>query len=131
MTTRDPFSGHRMPGPDQLGWADVGADMQELARDWVTLWQSELAGGAADREMQETWQRLLALWAGAAGALLAGSFPGGAVHGRSDARRPGTPPAAGPAPAAAASDARDAEIDRLAQRVAELERRLAGHAGER
>ncbi|HEY2132197.1 MAG TPA: hypothetical protein VGH36_04370 [Acetobacteraceae bacterium] len=120
MTARIPPSGYRMPGQDSGDWGSMGRDMQELARDWVTLWQSELAGGAADREMQETWQRLLALWAGAASAVLAGS-----VHGGADVRRPGPPAAARPSPAAAASDARDAEIDRLAKRVAELERRLA------
>ena len=37
------------------------------AADWITLWQSELAALAADREAQETWQAMLALWAGAAG----------------------------------------------------------------
>ena len=43
-----------------------GASLHELARDWITLWQSELAALAADREAQETWQALVALWAGAA-----------------------------------------------------------------
>src|ERR1700723_2618756 len=42
-----------------------------LARDWITLWQSELAAIAADREAQESWQAILALWGGAAGAMLA------------------------------------------------------------
>ena len=45
-------------------------DLEALARDWITLWQSELAAIATDREAQESWQAILALWAGAAGALL-------------------------------------------------------------
>ena len=45
----------------------AGEALQELARDWITLWQSELAALAVDREAQETWHVLLSLWAGAAG----------------------------------------------------------------
>ncbi len=45
----------------------AGEDLQGLARDWITLWQSELAALAVDREAQETWHVLLSLWAGAAG----------------------------------------------------------------
>jgi hypothetical protein len=95
-------------------------ELQELARDWITLWQSELAALATDREAQETWQTLMALWAGAAGAMLqalprAGHDGGGARS--SYAPRPAAAPAA--------PDPRDAEIERLARRVAELERRLA------
>jgi hypothetical protein len=99
-------------------------DLQALARDWITLWQSELTAAAADRELQETWQTLAALWAGVAGAMVQGmprGVPDGAA-GLPSARPPAAPRAA---PFAAASDARDAEVDRLARRVAELERRLA------
>jgi hypothetical protein len=102
-------------------------DLQALARDWITLWQSELSAAAADREVQETWQMLASLWAGVAGSMLRG-LPRGAPDGRGFAAAPagaGTAAPARPAPAAAAPDARDAEIDRLAGRVAELERRLA------
>lgn len=98
-------------------------DMQALARDWITLWQSELAAAATDREMQETWQSLAALWAGVAGAMLHGlprGLPdGGGISGA------GAAAPARPAPADAAPDARDAEVERLARRVGELERRLA------
>ena len=97
-------------------------DLAKLAQDWVTLWQSELAAISADREAQEIWRSLLAVWAGvAASAMKAlprhdGISPGGG--GSADAPRA--------AAAAAASDPRDAEIDRLASRIAELERRLDG-----
>jgi hypothetical protein len=103
-------------------------DLAALARDWVTLWQSELAAIAADREAQESWQAILALWAGAAGALLAAAPrahtttapPHDSATGRAGAAAP-----PGAAAAAAAPDPRDAEIDRLARHVAELESRLA------
>jgi hypothetical protein len=103
-------------------------DLQQAARDWITLWQSELTAAAADREWQESWQTLAGLWAGVAGAMLQ-QLP----RGLPDVRPAGAAPPGGagaaaparPAPAAAASDARDAEIERLAGRVAELERRLA------
>ena len=98
-----------------------GASLHELARDWITLWQSELAGLAADREARETWQAMVALWAGAAGAMLDGvPRPGD----RAD-RRTGSTATPGATPAAAAPDPRDAEIGRLVGRVSELEQRLA------
>jgi hypothetical protein len=106
------------PGPDP-----PAPDFHELARDWITLWQSEVSAVAADREVQEGWQALAALWAGVAGAMLAGPRRGPA-----DVDASGQPGAAAPAraaPAAAAPDPRDVEIDRLGDRIAELERRLA------
>jgi hypothetical protein len=117
--------------PDDAGHGDAPPDfdlpppdLQGLARDWITLWQSELAAMAVDREAQETWQTMLALWAGAAGAMLAA-----APRERPGAGRSGGPArpaaAAGTAPAAAAPDPRDAEIERLARHVRELEARLA------
>jgi hypothetical protein len=100
-----------------------GASLHELARDWVTLWQSELAAVAADREAQETWQAMVALWAGAAGAMLNGvSAASRQGDGAERRTRSAAPP--GTAPAAAAPDPRDVEIERLVGRVAELERRL-------
>jgi len=108
-------------------------DLLELARDWITLWQSELAALAADREAQESWQTLLALWAGTAGTMLAAAprgWPGG--FGERADRRAGSAAAPGPAPAAAAPDPRDAEIERLNRRIGALEQRLADiERGER
>jgi hypothetical protein len=119
------------PGSDPSHTAGA-PDLQQVARDWITLWQSELTAAATDRELQETWQTLAGLWAGIAGAMVH-AMP----RGLTDNGRPHTPGAAAPAraaPAAAAPDARDAEIDRLARRLADLERRLAdvergGHDG--
>ena len=42
-------------------------DPRKLAQDWITLWQSELSAMAADPEMRESWQTLMALWAGTNG----------------------------------------------------------------
>jgi hypothetical protein len=114
-------------------------DLEALARDWITLWQSELAAIAADREAQESWQAILALWAGAAGAMLAAAprawpshaSPGPAAHSHAQPShehpdgRAGTAAPPGTEAAAAAPDPRDAEVDRLARHVAELESRLA------
>lgn len=99
----------------------AGLDLAQLARDWITICRSELAALAADQEAQETWRTLLALWAGATESVLA-AMPH-ATRDRADGR---AGPAAAPRPAAvaAAPDARDAEIGRLATRLAELEQRL-------
>jgi hypothetical protein len=103
-------------------------DPRQVAQDWITLWQSELAAAAADRELGETWGTLAGLWAGIAGAMVQFA-PRGVADDRSGFPSPpglaGAAAPARPAPAAAAPDARDAEIERLARRVADLERRLA------
>jgi hypothetical protein len=115
------------PAPGTAAADPQGADMQRLARDWITLWQSELTAAAADRELQETWQTLAGLWAGVAGAVLA-ALPRGLPDGptrHAAAPGPGAAAPARSAPPAAAPDPRDAEIQRLARSVAELERRLA------
>ena len=103
-------------------------ELDSLARDWITLWQSELSALAADREAQEAWTALLGLWAGAAAAFLAAApraVPGFATSFRHDPGPAGPAAAPRPAPAAAAPDPRDAALDRLNRRLAELEARLA------
>src|SRR6202012_263911 len=136
------------PGRDE---SDAGPDLRKLAQDWITLWQSELAGLAVDREAQETWHAMLGLWAGAAAAMLRamprddqaaaaarGWDPGQRASARpsptgGEARarhehaegRAGAAAAAGGATAAVAPDTRDAAIERLTRRIAELDARLA------
>jgi len=109
----------------------------ETWQDWVTIWQSELNALATDREPQQIWLRLVESWAvraRAAGAFLpacAQSMPG---HDGASGRAPAEPSARA-APSAAAPDAGDSErqradLERLARRVAELERRLAELGGD-
>jgi hypothetical protein len=106
-------------------------DPRKLAEDWITLWQSELTAMAADPEMRESWQTIMTLWAGTMSAMLRGPLghtapraPHAERHDRTG-RQTGPHDAPRAAPAVAASDARDAEIERLARHVATLERRLA------
>ncbi|MFN6956295.1 MAG: hypothetical protein ACK4PG_16020 [Acetobacteraceae bacterium] len=108
-------------------------DLDSLAEDWIALWQSEIAGLAADPELAEQWAAWAALGAAwmRAAAAAAPRFRGPAGH-----DGPAAPPR--PAPAAAASgpggDARDGggrdpARDAMAARLAELERRLADLEG--
>ncbi|MEJ0048253.1 MAG: hypothetical protein WDN04_20605 [Rhodospirillales bacterium] len=96
-------------------------DPQAQARDWITIWHSELTAMATDRELVDGWARLVTLWAEAA-ERAARLLPGGVPDGAAGRAGPAAPP--GPAAPVAAPDARDATIQRLADRVAELERRL-------
>jgi hypothetical protein len=126
-------------------------DLEGLAEDWIALWQSEIAGMAADRETAEAWAAwaaMAAAWMRAASTpqrppvppalmawLSAGNplWPGMAAH-------DGAPPP--PRPEAAADASRPqhdagrggehngplggADAERaLLHRIAELERRLA------
>jgi hypothetical protein len=101
-------------------------DPRKLAQDWITLWQSELSAMAADPELRESWQTVMALWAGTMAAVMRAQ-PREKAAGRHDRTggQAGAADAPRSAPAPAASDARDAEIERLARNVAVLERRLA------
>ncbi|HYF06960.1 MAG TPA: hypothetical protein VD970_05020, partial [Acetobacteraceae bacterium] len=85
-----------MSGPDEL---------EQLAEDWITLWQSEIAGLAADPELIEAWAAFAALGAawGRAMAAMPAAMARGAPHDRAAA-----PPRAAPAADASgpAGDAR-------------------------
>jgi hypothetical protein len=116
------YSGRGDPHPSD------SPDLRQLAQDWITLWQSELTAMAQDREAQETWQAMLALLAGMAGAWLSGMPAGhGETRGNDEraGKRAGAEPAPRPEAAPAAPGPRDAEIERLARHVAALEARLA------
>jgi hypothetical protein len=131
-------------GPGDGAEAAPQPDLAALARDWIELWQSELAALAADPETAETWARLAALWAGMAASGLA-AMPRGFADERFGAGHtpgfgpggffPAAPGFAGaaqpprPAPASAPPDAGGAAAHRLLERVLDrldaIERRLA------
>ena len=108
-------------------------DLDSLAEDWITLWQSEIAGLAADPELAEQWAAWAALgaaWMRAATAM-APRFRGGPAH-DGPAAPPRPAPAAAPSgPGGPAGAGRDDEParDAMARRLAELERRLADLEG--
>ena len=87
--------------------------------DWITIWHSEWAALAVDRELQEAAQRTADAWAAATLALAAAADatgPAGAVA------------ATRPAPVVDAPDARGADLAALNARVEQLERQLAALA---
>ncbi|MGE4480348.1 hypothetical protein [Acidocella sp.] len=92
---------------------------ENLAKDFVAVWQSELTAMAADRELRESWAATLGLWAQAANAAAA-MLPHDPAPGSPRAAQPPRP-----APAAAASGPGVDEVEQLSRRVAELEQRLA------
>jgi hypothetical protein len=107
-------------------------DLDALARDWITLWQSEIAALAHDREAAETASRMAAIWAGLAATWLrAAPAPAAApsAPGAHDAPAARAADASGAASAAAAPDAGlDAVrqlLGDLAERLGGIERRLA------
>jgi len=120
----DGWEAAREAGRGGTGNGRVDSRLQSLAQDWITLWQSELSALAADPELREAWQTMMALWAGTMTAAVRAMPRAPAPH-DSTARSPGPAETPRAAPAAAAPDARDAEIERLARHVAALERRLA------
>ena len=90
-------------------------DLARFLQDWTALWREELRAQSSDTEgsagAMELWRAAMTAWTSAFG------IP------------PLAPAAAGEPPrtpaTAAASDARDAEVQRLAGRIDELEARLA------
>jgi hypothetical protein len=105
-------------------------DIEKLAEDWIALWQSEVAGLAADPELVEKWAAFASLgaaWFKAAAQFSKPFTPGAAQH---DSTAPPSRPAPAAAPSGAGGDAGDggsggAARDAMAERIAILERRLA------
>lgn len=96
----------------------------DAADDWATLWQSELAALAVDPE----WRERLGAWAAFVATLPGAALPAVTSHDRHDGGpggRAGADAPPGTAPAVDASGAaldHAAELDRLRNRIAELER---------
>ena len=111
------------------GVADL-PELDALAEAWIALWQSELAGLAADPEVAAAWRQAFGLgaaWLRGAGGVPSHERASGAARETGPAR----PCAAGPRPLAlhlalAAGDPLGgADAARLRARIDELERRLA------
>jgi len=106
-------------------------DIEKLAEDWIALWQSEVAGLAADPELVENWAAFAALgaaWFKAAAQFSKPFTPGAAAQ--HDSAVPPSRPAPAAAPSGAGGDtgdggSGDAARDAMAERIAILERRLA------
>lgn len=100
---------------------------EDWTGDWRTIWQSELAALAVDREAHEAVSRLAGQWAAPppppAGAAPPDAAPPDAVPGADASARP---PAAAAAPGPSVAAGMAGVIGELGRRVAELERRLAG-----
>ncbi len=125
----DGSGGRAFPGIEAAPGATPGSmpqpgSPQAIAADWITIWQSEMAALATDREMHEAWTRMVALWAqtAQAAARLLPATLATTADGAAGRAGPAAPPR--PTPAMAAFDARDAALQRLADRVEELERKL-------
>ena len=99
-----------------------------LAADWLTIWHSEAAALAEDRELREAWQRMMSGLAAHGAAFIQAALHHPSGHdpsgGAGSASPPGTP-SAGDASVAMAErpDQRDAVIADLQRRIAALERR--------
>jgi hypothetical protein len=117
-------TGDAEPNPAQIGGA---ADLARFLDDWTALWRREMRAQANDPQANdsggmkagdpmatmELWRVAMTAWTD---AFATQAFAGGTRD------RDGAPRTEA---VDAASDARDAEIERLARHVATLERRLA------
>jgi hypothetical protein len=114
-------------------------DLARFLQDWTAMWRGELQTQANDPETvagaMEMWRAAMAIWSSAPGMppMRPAASRDWAKTREARARDPGTgepgarEPIGTPRAAAAdvASDPRDAEIERLARRVVELEARIA------
>ncbi len=131
----DGAAGSQNPRPD--GDADAGGSARgtgdqarhsdaDLARDWITLWQSELNALGMDPEALRSWRAATQTWSGiAAWFLQAMPKARPAQPDDTQKRRSASKSTARPAAFVVAPDAGGNEIVRLTQHVAQLERRLA------
>jgi hypothetical protein len=117
-------TGDAKPNPAQIGGA---ADLARFLDDWAALWRREMRAQANDPRANdsgglnagdpmatmELWRVAMTEWTD---AFVTHAFAGGARDRDSAPRTEAV---------VAASDARDAEIERLARHVDELEARLA------
>ncbi|MCA0249613.1 MAG: hypothetical protein LCH93_23625 [Proteobacteria bacterium] len=109
--------------------ADTGADFDKLARRYLDLWQTQLAGLSSDQAVTEQIARLFA----AANTQVASAMQAaqGATHAGTSGWQPPSTPTGTPTAAAASGNGADdvgelrKRLEALEARVAELESRLA------
>jgi uncharacterized protein YhaN len=125
------------------------ADLDELARRYLDLWQDQMTALAGDREFAETMQQLMTTmglaataapefwraWPATMAGLQAAEQTQGTSDDQSREAGPGAPArsapgsaagtATGTAAPAAASDGGESGLDQLARRLAALEERIA------
>ncbi len=117
------------------------ADLDELARRYLDLWQDQMTALAGDREFTEALRQLMTSMSVPEGAapefwrawpaMMAGQQPSQQTEAATDDGTGGRAPRAAPgatpgAPAAAAApDGGGLDLDQLARRLAALEQRIA------
>jgi hypothetical protein len=105
---------------------DDAADFDRLARRYLDLWQSQLAGLASDQALTEQIARLFA----AANTQVASALEmaQGARHAASSASAPAGTPAAAASPGYGVDDVGELRkrVEALEARIADLESRLRG-----
>jgi len=108
--------GEHLTGPSEV----------DLARDWITLWQSELNAIALDPETLRSWRSTIQAWSSFATWILQ-MAPKVSPKPSDDAETSRSTPErqTGPASTVAPPGSRDDEISRLSQHIAQLERRMA------
>jgi len=113
-------------------------ELDRLAEDWITLWQTEIAAMAADREAAEAWAGAAQFWAAMGAGMGAGWMrmaTKGFAHDTPAWPAPAaTPPDPGrqPGPGGAEPDARlDARLAELERRLAAIERGPGGKPADR
>ncbi len=125
------------PSPGQGdGNAAPGVDPRALARDWITIWQTELLALQSNPDMQHLWQTAGAFWAEMAASAIKGAQhlvprPSPADKAPHDTPHAPGPPPAGPASGAGGDTGDDIHrsLAALERRLADLERRTGGESG--
>ena len=109
--------------PPQTATSVSKSAASAMLEDWISIWESELAALAMDREGRELWRTCVSQWATRAREAAAWMD----AFDPNKGRPPGAGTQAGTEATPSASDPRDEAIAKLARRVEELERRLLEH----